>query len=641
MPGLTLDVKHNSELSRFILRQCFDRVRASEREFLRKHNKWREAEERAIAYLPEREVDTIRRGKRESGAPQYTTIQLPYSYAMLMASHTYWTSVFMARNPVLQFAGRHGETEQQIQALEALIDYQVQVGQMLVPWYVWLFDAGRYGYGVLGTHWRNEFSNVAQIIEVEGTTFLGLSTGKKKKQKISTRVQGYQGNKHYNVRPYHFLPDPRLPLYRFQEGEFVAVYCELGWNDILKRTEQGIYINDSLQYAKTTAQATSTRWAGSPQLELPYIETFGTEYTREKAKVITAYEVCVELVPDAWKLGESKSPEKWMFTVTSDFAVVLGAQPLGYLHDNFPFNIMMFEYEGYALINRGIPEILEPIQTTVDWLINSHFYNVRKAMNDQFVVDPSRLVMSDVTDPLPGGIMRLRPSAYGTDTRTAITQLNVVDVTQNHMNDLAAMLQFGEQVLGVNAQLLGQGVPGGSRKSATEVRATSQSSILRPKTTSEFYSALGWQPMAQAMVQNSQQLYDAERKYRIVGDLANEAGPQFINVDQSAIQGFYDFVPVDGTLPIDRFAQANLWREMFAQIRQMPEIAGQYDLGRIFGWVAQLAGLKNIHQFRVQAQPEDVLQQQAAAGNVVPISPQGGDLDAVPTSPVGQVGPTA
>ena len=92
------------------------------------------------------------------------------------------------------------------------------------------------------------------------------------------------------------------------------------------------------------------------------------------------------------------------------------------------------------------------------------------------------------------------------------------------------------------------------------------------------------------------------------------------------IAGFYDFVPVDGTLPVDRFAQANMWRELFAQVSQDPNLVAQYDMGRIFEWVAQLAGLKNITQFRTQIVPDGALAGQAQQGNVIPIpgtSPQG------------------
>ena len=110
------------------------RVQSSRQAYDRRHTKWRENEEDALAYLPETELDITRRlERRYSGEPTLTNLKIPYSYGVLMASHTYWTTVFLSRNPINQFTGRHGESQQQIQALEALIDYQVQVGEMLVP----------------------------------------------------------------------------------------------------------------------------------------------------------------------------------------------------------------------------------------------------------------------------------------------------------------------------------------------------------------------------------------------------------------------------------------------------------------------------------------------------------------------------
>ena len=45
-----------------------------------------------------------------------------------------------------------------------------------------------------------------------------------------------------------------------------------------------------------------------------------------------------------------------------------------------------------------------------------------------------------------------------------------------------------------------------------------------------------------------------------------------------------------------------------------PQVAMGYDWARIFAWVAQLAGLKNISQFKVQVVPDAVLAAQAASG---------------------------
>jgi len=253
--------------------------------------------------------------------------------------------------------------------------------------------------------------------------------------------------------------------------------------------------------------------------------------------------------------------------------------------------------------------------------------------------------MKDVLDPLPGGVIRAKGSAYGTDLRNALVQLQVVDITRNHLSDIALMNEIGQRATGVSDSILGVLSKGG-RKTATEVRQSSTFGINRLKTSAEYYSAVGWSPMAQMMVQNSQQFYEAEKKFRIVGNLIQEAGEQFINVDAESIQGFYDFVPIDGTLPIDRLAQANLWKELLAQMVRFPEIAAGYDISRIFAWVAQLAGLKNINQFKIQVRPDQQVADQAQRGNIVPLGGGGGtvsgnpDSTRIPSRPLSGVGPS-
>lgn len=625
MPSLSLDISPRGPLHKRICDRVRERVMASKNKYQDRQEAWRKAEEATLAFMPERDIDALRRTKREEGVPQYTTIYVPYSYGALMASHTYWTTVFMSRTPVLQFDGRHGETQQQIQALEALVSYQTDVGRALVPWYIWLYDAGKYGVGILGTYWDEEFSIVSSVEERE-ELFLGLlSTGKKKKVKVSRRVRGYEGNKHYNVRPYDFFPDPRITLGNFQQGEFCAVFRQLGWNDILRRESQGYYVNiDSIQPNKEMLSQEKGE-EGSDELARPDNNISFTSKSSLDNKTtqgngfVSVYETYVELIPSDWDLGSSQLPEKWVFTVTTDFKYCIGAQPLGANHDKFPFSVQILEPEGYSILPRGMPEILQPVQDTVNWLINSHFYNVRKILNGQFVVDPSRVSISDMLDPQPGGIIRMKPNGYGTNPQEAVQQLTAVDVTQNHLRDIQVMYEIGQRAVGVNDQLMGV-LQGSGRKTATEVRSASTFGINRLKTNAEFFSAMGWSPMGQMIVQNTQQYYDVEKKFKLVGDLMQGAGEKFINVDPDTITGFYDFVPVDGTLPIDRFAQANLWKEMLGQMRTIPQIMMEYDIGRMFEWIAQLAGLKNIGQFKIKVLPPGMQQPPGVqAGNVVPM----------------------
>ena len=70
---------------------------------------------------------------------------------------------------------------------------------------------------------------------------------------------------------------------------------------------------------------------------------------------------------------------------------------------------------------------------------------------------------------------------------------------------------------------------------------------------------------------------------------------------------------------MDRLALANLWKDLMLQMRNVPGLVQQYDLGRIFAHVAALGGIRNLNQFKIQIGSPQALAQQADQGNIVPI----------------------
>lgn len=615
MATIPLDLK--GPLHDALLKRLISRMKMARQDQMKQHKRWKESEESVLAYLPESAADMKRRQRRERGEPQYTTIQIPYTFAQVMAAHTYWTSVFFGRNPVHQVSGRHGEGEMQIQAMEALLAYQVEQGWNLGPYYLWFYDAAKYGQGVLGEYWDQEviqYSSIEEGVDEAGNPIPKL---------VTNRIPGYQGNRFYNVSPYDFFKDPRVTMGNLQKGEFCVCRQRVMWSDIVRRAKAGLYTNlDELRQHASHYDRNANESPHSSQLERPFdnwsiVETPDLKHPA----VVTMMEMYVEIIPKEWKLGATDWPEKWVFSFTEDEELLLGAQPLGLIHGEFPFGVLEPEIEAYGSYNRGLPEIQKPVQQTMDWLLNSHMYNVRASMNNQFVIDPTRIYMKDVEKGGPGFVFRMKPEGFGQDVRSMFYQVPVQDVTRTHMQDLQQVFGIGERIFGINDQILGM-LAGGGRKTAAEVRTSTGFGVNRLKTNAEYMSATGFARHASRFIKTSQQFYDAGMKLRIVGDLAQSAGPNFLMVTPDSILGQYDFVQVDGTLPIDRFAQVTLWKELFQQIMQMPQIMMRYDLARIFGWVAQLAGIKNINQFEIK--PDSMLQGAAQAGNVIPIRPGGG-----------------
>src|SRR5262245_10305206 len=628
----SLSIPYGSQLHDRIKQKVRSRIELSMRGGIRdRYEKWQKAEEVTVAWMPESEADAKRRTDRETlGTPKYTTIVVPYTYGVMMAAHTYWTSVFFARTPIHQFSGRHGEGEMQVQAMEALIGYQVEVGNMMGPYYIWLYDAGKYGLGVLGTYWEVEKIHYGQIVEIIDPT-----TGVPAIYQATQEVERYRGKRTYTISPYDFFPDPRVPVGRFQDGEFCNVRKRLGWHQVLRRKDAGYFINtDQLKEHAGTDRG----WTeGSAQLPRPQFTLQLDDVDEKGGKSkhpagIVFFEQYVEIIPKEWGLGSSEFPEKWCFSIIEDYDVINGASPLGYVHGKFPVDVLEMEVEGYGNFNRGVPEIVQGIQQTMDWLLNTHFYNVRAVLNNQFIIDPSKIVIKDAAKAGPGFTWRLRPEAYGSDISKIFMQVPMQDVTRTHVADMQIMLGIGERALGVNDQIMGV-LNSGGRKTATEVRTTTGFGVNRMKTVTEYMSATSFAPHAQKLVQTSQQMYDSSAKLRIAGGFALDAGMDFVNVTPEKIAGFYDLVPVDGTLPIDRMAQANLWKEIMASATRMPpQIVMEYDWSRIFAWASQIAGLKNIRQFRVQVAPPGVMPGAGMpGGNVIPMP--GRRAPAAPVTP--------
>lgn len=627
-PDIAKALDHKKPLHKKLKEALIERLRMSERRMKDRYKQMAQNEELFQAYIPVREVDRLRKVNREQyGMPEYTTIELPYAYSVVMTAHTYYSSVFCARNPVLQLMGRHGESEQKVQAMETLLSYQMSVGANMLPLFVWLLDPGKYGFGVVGHYWDSETYTISRV-EERVPDFFGvpIQGAAAVKELVEEQVTGYEGNRIYNVRPQDWLPDPRVALVHFQKGEFCGRYVETSWNEIFEgsRKSDGQYrffnyeellrLRANRDHEQSSGQVHRDEGSGN-------VTTLPGAGALEDGKTIPVgfvkgHEVYMKLIPRDWGIGTATRQQIWVFNLTTT-GLIFGGGPLGELANKFPFDVITDEIDGYSIFPKSTLERCKPLNDVMTWLINTHFYNVRATLNNQFVVDPSKVVMKDAENPRPGKLIRLKPIAYGTDVRTVLAQLQVGDVTRGHVADLSMVMDMVQRMVPANDSLMGVQPSGSSRQTATSVRTSTHFSTSRLKTQCEWWSAGGWTPLTQKLVQRTQQRYSAEKQFRLVGDLA-QFSSEFVNVTPADIAGFYDYEPVDGTLPVDRFAQANLWQMIMQSMEKHPEILMTYDIAKIFAWVAQLAGIKNLAQFRLT--PNELMQRQIQSGNVIPFA---------------------
>ena len=155
----------------------------------------------------------------------------------------------------------------------------------------------------------------------------------------------------------------------------------------------------------------------------------------------------VKIVPKEWGLKGSKFnkngdyPEIFLFTIANE-QIVLRARPLNLNHNKFPIAIAAPDFDGYSITPISRMELIGGLQTTLNWMFNSHITNVRKAINDMLIVDPSLVNMEDLENPAPGKLIRLRRSAWGKGVQNAVEQLQVNDITREHMRDAQQIMEM-------------------------------------------------------------------------------------------------------------------------------------------------------------------------------------------------------
>lgn len=626
--GLQMELAPDSPKCKAITQMVLDRKKYSDQRMKDARARFNAMDESFKAYIPVKEVDAKKKtALRTEGKLDYITLSVPYSYAVAMTAHTYLSSVFLSRSPIYQFSGRHGETQNSIQAVEAIMDYQARAGRHLPVLMNWLFSACKYGIGFIGSYWCKETAEVSRLVE-KPVTLMGMPVPfKTKKEKEIATVTSYEGNRLYNISVHDVYPDPRVPLWNFQEGEFFGRDVRVGTHEILEGAAAGRYFNveQLLKQKQSQNKSYDSIYGGQEQasqvLDLPYMRD---TMPYNGPSFHTLHEMTIRLVPADWGLGQSKNVEKWVFTVANN-ELLIGAQPLGLLHNRFPAEVIEYGLGAEEFIKSSMIEVIKPLSDALTWLFNSHMYGVRKSLNDTRVVDPSRVTIQDMTQPFGGTIIRLKPRAYGQNPREMIHQLTTQDPTQGHPNDMAIVENMMQRALGVVHDVMGVQDVGSDRQTATEVRTRTGFSTSRMKTTAEYFAAVGFGPLAQTLLMNTQQLMSQEREYRIAGSLMQDAvAYQAVKVTPDNISGFYDYVPIDGSLPIDRLAQANFWKEMIMMISGNPLLIQQWDVSRLVEHAMSIQGERNATKFRIGVMGPQQLQQQLQAGNVVPIGGQNG-----------------
>jgi hypothetical protein len=619
-------LKPESDQHTAILDYLKVRLDYSERAMSAFYPRWRSNELMLQAYVSLQDFDQLLKDVKENKVgPDMdqgpVAINVPFAWATINTIVTYLLHMFAGRRPIFQIGSYRPEQVNRSKNMEMYLQYNADVVKFIRALYFFLMDGETYGLAVVRTLWKQEMRT--RMVEVPPSPdIIAVSQAQGLTPQPERRPQDYvsfEGSSISNVDPYMFFPDPRVPMHEVNEkGEWVFWRAFMGKHTLMKEQARGrlkwvdkVDPNTWNNEASSIGSARGIRALGD--------STPGGQDSRS-SRIAPNYRVdqgTIEIIPKDLGLGTSEVPEKWMFTILNGKQIVQ-AMRVDMPSGKHPVEVAEPNSVGYGFGQLGTVDMVGPMQKLMSWFMNSHIYNVRAALNNMLVVDPTKVEMQDVLSPKPGKVIRLKNTAFGlSDPKNAISQLQVTDVTRGHLADFQLFSRLASDMTGATDNVRGLQDAGG-RKTATEIRTSAEAGTSRLAAKGKVYSFQAFTGLAETWSLNAQSNLSQEFEIAVLGQ---DGQNNSIRITPDSIQGDFVFPVHDGTLPIDKLAMLDVWKEIFLAVSQDPQLRQSYDMLEMFDWIAQLGGAQNIKSFRLNMVSQT--QQMGALSGQGPLAAQG------------------
>lgn len=628
-----LDLRPASQEHQRLLKEVYTRALESSREMSKRYDSWRKVDKTLTAYV---KLDETEEHIKSVDDRKPVSIVVPYSYATLETILTYFVTAFL-ENPIFRYEGSGPEDIVGAILLEKVIEQQTMQFKTALNLHTMFRDSLSYGMGVVTPTWDRKWGWKA-VLQDQGfmSALFGrfMNTGKVRGREETIL---FEGNRLKNIDPYSYLPDPNVPIHEVQQGEYVGwieqtnymklIELEKNDSDIFNvKYLKGIGSGGRSQFNKTKSDSGRSERYGNNS-------AYGSDMATNPIDVVWMYWT---LIPKDQKLGSSEYPEKWLLGLAAD-KVLICAKPLSLNHNMYPVAVCAPDFDGYSATPVSRLELMYGMQEALDWLFNSHVSNVRKAINDMLIVDPSLINMADLEDPKPGKLIRMRRSAWGRGVENAVKQLQVNDITRTHIQDAASIIEYMQRTSAATDSVSGMIRKSGERVTAQESKSTTQNALSRLTKSAKIASLQAMQDIGYMFAVHTQQLMSKDTYVKASGTWAEVLRKEYGEQSRLHVTPFdlivdYDVVVKDGSTAVGGDTEG--WIEIFRIMSQQPQMYTNFDMVRIFKHIARIMGAKDINEFILQQGPVPPVQMSVNStqniekgvqqGNMVPIEQYGG-----------------
>jgi len=578
-------------------------VQMSHRSISKRYDHWREADRAHDVYVPPDTTDF-----REKAVIADTR-------AIADTVVTYMMSALAGRNPMFQLEGINRKSRQPSMILERVLHQQMRRTAGEARLAQLLLDSVRYGFAPTKIAWDAR-TNQNQIV---------------------------------NFDPRRTFPDPRVNWGDWENMQFITFTDFCSSSTLLK---SGLYpklkMFPAILHRDTPPRQgwEAHRWHKEQGRGLsidPAIkhEKSGSHFTLGDNRAVDECWVTLS----GTEIGVPQIDRIYLLATVLDEDVIIRLQlnPYG---QQFPAVIGGIYHDSHKTHGQSLYDLLLPMHDIATFLMRSRVDNITASLNNLIFADPTQVVIPDLIDRNPWGIVRTLPGSKPGD---GVFIASVPDVTRGHMNDIAAMSELKQRVSAASDAQQGMPTSDGIR-TATEIQRLTQLGSQRLGVLSRIMSATTMRPMVRMMVANIQDALAYEGSIKIDNNtmpsqLSGIVEDGYLDFDVAQhLQGDIDYLVIDGTLPLEPTRNAETWMNMLGMMQQTG-LNMEYDAGQIAEEAIRAMGITDLDRFRIAPEklqqegpsasqqmsmmerargantvPQEQMEQEVQKGNLVPIS---------------------
>lgn len=572
-------------------------------------------------FRSQRKTDKEDRAAELKGQPKKMVVPLTRSQIMTFVAYNVQTLTQNKRFFQLEPTGT--EDNPLREPLELILERDLRRNTWNAFLVQFFLDIGRFSLGVGEVCYEETY----RYMRVEKSEEVIGAFGETE-ENVSSNFQPvpvFVGNRVVSVSPYRFLPDTRLPLTRYQEGEFCG--SEDMWSIGALQGDDACFNLDKIpkfdkdSYSKRKA---NTRIVDMEVRDPSTSDTKDSDMVKEGPVCVTKM-VC-DITPKNFTTKDKKTPlgtepfkVRYIVWLAND-ATIIRFEEAYYLHCQFPYILGQFTPDQHEIVNDSLADVCEALSNLNTWKWNNHLTSQKASTDLKFIIDPAGIDTKSLESRSP--YMFLKKNASQTGVDRYIKQFITQDVTSNIVADSAGIVESLEKFTGYSGFMQGQSSNG--RRSATQDRAVIQGVSARGKTTLGAIWDTSFERLGKQLIANNRQEMDFETFARIIGQSlpVNPAIPPMPNpmtgmpepvnftieelfalfkADPISIATSEDFFVFDASNPSENAFLAQSLQEIWMQIMQNPEVAAVMGYGpaQLKALVDEIYTLRGVTQSRL------------------------------------------